>query len=153
MIFLSGIGNYGLVWLVIAAGLLISKKHRRWGFVLLCALAVTTLAGEFVIKNIVCRPRPFVANNTLSLLIPEPSGFSFPSVHSAAAFCAATVLWKVNRRAGGVSFVLAALIAFSRMYLYVHFPTDVLAGVVLGVVCALLTVRVFSWRGKIASLS
>lgn len=148
MVFLSRIGNYGLIWIVVSVCLLISKKHRRWGVLLLCALAVTTLTGEFILKNIVCRHRPFVTDHTFSLLIPEPSGFSFPSVHSAAAFCAATVLWKWKHKAGAAAFILASLIAFSRMYLYVHFPTDVLGGIALGVVCALITNRFFSYRER-----
>lgn len=148
MVSLSSIGDYGLIWIAVSVCLLISKKYRRWGLLLLCALAVTTLTGEFVLKNIVCRHRPFTANpnHTFLLLIPEPSGYSFPSVHSAAAFCAATVLWKWKRKAGVTAFILALLIAFSRMYLYVHFPTDVLGGIVLGVVCALITNRFFSYR-------
>ena len=146
MVFFSSIGNYGLIWIAVSACFLISKKHRRRGVLLLSALAITTLAGEFVLKKIVCRNRPFVTEPAFILLIPEPSGFSFPSVHTAAAFCAVSVLWKWRRKAGAAALIPALLIAFSRMYLYVHFPTDVLGGIVLGVVCALVTNWLFITR-------
>ena len=72
-----------------------------------------------------------------------PKDYSFPSGHTQASFAAATALFTGNKKAGICAYVLAALIAFSRLYLYVHFPTDVLAGVVIGICCGLLSAYVF----------
>ena len=99
------------------------------------------LFGNQIIKNIVCRPRPcHIAN--VPLLIDMPRGFSFPSGHTFSSFVAATVIAKCDRRFGYAALTFASLIAFSRMYLYVHFPTDVLAGVACGIFFAFLTVYV-----------
>ncbi len=83
------------------------------------------------------RPRPFqLISRDIRLLIPPPSGWSFPSGHSCASFAAATAVFLRDRRFGAAALVLAALIAFSRVFLFVHYPTDVLAGAALGAVCA-----------------
>ena len=95
------------------------------------------LLGEIALKNIICRPRPFQDMPGIPLLIPPPSGYSFPSGHSCASFAAATIIFLKDRRPGAAALALAALIAFSRVFLFVHYPTDVLAGSLLGVLCAL----------------
>lgn len=137
------LGNYGLFWITAAAALLFSKKYRRFGAMLLAALALSHIVGEDLIKPLAARPRPFVLFPGHPLLIAAPAGFSFPSGHAASGFCAAFILWKANRHFGLSALILAALIAFSRIYLFVHYPADVLAGAVLGVICALFTVKFF----------
>ena len=136
---ITTLGNAGAVWLVIGLCLVITKKYRRYGILLFITLALTYSLGEFVIKPIVARPRPFLGFPGQVLLISPPHSYSFPSGHAASSFAAATVLWRTNRKFGSVGFVLAVLIAFSRVFLFVHYPSDVLAGAILGVLCALLT--------------
>lgn len=141
---LTSLGNSGVIWIAAAVLLLISKKYRRYGVLLLIALALTHVLGEYIIKPLVARPRPFADFPGHPLLIPPPAGFSFPSGHSASSFCAATVLWKTNRRFGPPALVLAILIAFSRVFLFVHYPSDVIAGAILGIICAFLSKMLLS---------
>lgn len=140
---LTMLGDNGALWIVLGLLMITMKRHREYGILLLIALAAAFLIGEFGIKPLVARPRPFVVDPSfLPLLIADPGGTSFPSSHAATAFAALTVLcfskvnwpWKV-----GFGF-LAFLIAFSRLYLCVHFPTDVLAGMILGIIVGVITV-------------
>lgn len=133
---ITALGEYGIMWLAVAAALLVQRKYRAWGIVMVIAIAAVYILGMWVVKPLVARPRPFAAVPDYPLLIAAPSDYSFPSGHASASFAAATVIcfiptlkkgWKV----GAVAF--AALIAFSRLYLFVHYPTDVLAGIVLGI--------------------
>lgn len=135
--FVSALGNAGAVWLLLAAVLLCLRTTRRAGVLMLAALALTYLTNDMLLKNLVERPRPFVDHPELTLLIPAPGGFSFPSGHSASSFAAAGVLfWEKRRPLGGCALVLAALIAFSRAFLCVHYPSDVLIGSLLGFLLA-----------------
>lgn len=135
------LGESGLFWILLALLLILLGKKRGWrvtGCLMLSAMLLGLLIGEAAIKNIVCRPRPFqeLSLDVSQLLIPPPSGWSFPSGHSCASFAAATVIFLRDRRWGAAALVLAALIAFSRVFLFVHYPTDVLAGAALGALCA-----------------
>ena len=134
------LGEAGAVWLLLSFFFLCRKSSRLCGLLMLCAVAGGFLFGEVLLKNIVCRLRPFQAFPAYTdLLISPPSGFSFPSGHSCSSFAAATVLAGFYKKHAIPAVVLAALIAFSRMYLFVHWPTDVLAGVLLGILFGLLT--------------
>lgn len=149
------LGDKGLVWIAAAVVLLFFKKYRKWGVLVLAALLITTLAGEVVLKNVIARPRPCTLFPDMELLIHRPDSYSFPSGHSASSFAAAVVLLKCRKAFGIPAFILAFLIAFSRMFLFVHYPTDVLAGAALGIVMGLLTCWVgeklfFQKKGKTA---
>lgn len=91
-----------------------------------------------MLKPLVARERPCWINESVHLLVAMPKDYSFPSGHTQASFASATAIFHVNKKAGVCAFILAVLIAFSRLYLYVHFPTDVLAGIGIGVICGLL---------------
>mgnify|MGYP000110931819 CR=1 FL=1 len=130
------LGNGGMIWIIICLCLILKKNYRKAGICILLAMLIGNLLGEQVIKPIVARPRPFM-QQPFDLIIAAPSGYSFPSGHTASSFCAALFLTLVNRRFAVPAYLLAAAIAFSRLYLYVHFPTDVLAGIILGTLCAL----------------
>ncbi len=132
------LGDKGLIWLVIAGIMLFFRAYRKWGIALLCTLALTALIGEVLLKHLVERPRPFTHFPELQLLIPEPNSFSFPSGHSASSFAAAAVIFQCRKSFGIPAFILAGLIAFSRLFLFVHYPTDVLAGIALGCIMAYL---------------
>ena len=135
------LGNGGAVWLLAAGGLLCTKKYRRQGLILLGGLAVGVLVGNVCLKNLIARPRPCWLDESVRLLIASPTDYSFPSGHTLSSVIGAIILTKTDRRFGYAAIPLAALIAFSRLYLYVHFPSDVLAAAVLGVAIGLLTFR------------
>lgn len=128
------LGNGGIMWIIIALALTISKKHRRAGIIMIAGLIVCLLTGNILLKNAIERLRPFIQNPEIQLLIPPPSGFSFPSGHSFSSFISAVILSKYNRRLAPAALITASLIAFSRIYLYVHFPTDILCGAALGII-------------------
>lgn len=96
----------------------------------------------FFLKNFVARPRPCWLDSSVRLLIANPTDYSFPSGHTLSSVIGATILTKTDRRFGYAAIPLAALIAFSRLYLYVHFPSDVLAAAVLGVLIGKVSDRV-----------
>lgn len=130
---LTLLSNGGAVWLLAAGGLLCTKKYRRQGLLLLGGLAVSVLVGNVCLKNLIARPRPCWLDSSVRLLIADPTDYSFPSGHTLSSVIGATILTKTDRRFGYAAIPLAALIVFSRLYLYVHFPSDVLAAAVLGV--------------------
>lgn len=133
------LGEAGILWIVLSVILLFFKKTRRCGVYALTAIALGFLVGELGLKNIVCRPRPYQVNPPdAPLLIPFPGGYSFPSGHSASSFAVATVYFHFSKKWGVPALILAGLIAFSRVFLFVHWPTDVLAGAAFGVLVALL---------------
>ena len=131
MPWVSRICDHGEVWLLLALLLLLRKKTRRHGTALLCALALNLLTCNVLLKPLVGRTRPFVGQS-IRLLIDPPLDASFPSGHTSSSFAAVLALRKSNSRLWKPALVLAALIAFSRLYLYVHWPSDVAGGAVLG---------------------
>lgn len=139
---ITWLGNAGLIWLIAAGLLLLTKKYRRAGVVLLAGLAAGFLIGNLALKPLVARPRPCWLDGSVPLLIPVPTDASFPSGHTLSSVIAAFLLTVADRRFAIVAIPLAVLIAFSRLYLFVHFPTDVLAGAVLGVLIAGVVRRV-----------
>lgn len=132
----------GWFWIVLTIMLLIWKRHRKCGWGMFTALILSLLIGNLLLKHAVARPRPCWINTDIDMLVAIPKDFSFPSGHSMASFASATVLMTYDRRAGIPALILSALIAFSRLYLYVHFPTDVLVGTVLGIVMGLIAPRI-----------
>ena len=129
---ITWLGNGGLIWILAAAVLLCIRKRRRYGVLLLIGLALGLLIGNIILKNAAARPRPCWLDPTVQLLIRAPRDYSFPSGHTMASVIGATVLTGADRRFAPVAIPLAALIAFSRLYLFVHFPSDVLAAVLIG---------------------
>ncbi len=129
----SFIGNYAMAWIFAACLLLCTKRYRWNGVMVLAALAVGFLIGNLLLKPLIARARPIWPYAPLAPLIPGPGDYSFPSGHALSSFAAATVLSLTDRRLGWLAIPLACLIALSRVALYVHFPSDVLAGAVLGV--------------------
>ena len=134
MKFFTTIGEGGAVWILAAVLLLLFKKTRKAGIILAGALILCLLSCNIALKNLVARPRPCWRREDLEMLIAIPKDFSFPSGHTAASFTAVVALsFAGEKRAWKAALVLACLIAFSRMYLYVHYPTDVLGGVLVGI--------------------
>lgn len=130
---ISMLGNVGAIWIACAVVLILIPKTRKVGVILAVSLALEALCCNLILKPLVARIRPFDMNTAAQLLISPPKDFSFPSGHTGAAFAAASALFFSKNRLWIASLILAILIAFSRLYLYVHYPTDVLGGVLLGI--------------------
>ena len=137
---ITALGNGGAIWLAAAGGMLRAKKYRKQGVLLLGGLAAGVLVGNVFLKNVIARPRPCWLES-VPLLIANPADYSFPSGHTLSSIIGATILTRTDRRFGWAAISLAALIAFSRLYLYVHFPSDILGAVALGVAIGELTFR------------
>lgn len=141
MIAITRFGDGGLGWIVLGILLLCFKKTRKCGFLMLLSMGICLLVGNLALKNLVGRLRPCQVDAGVRMLISTPGGYSFPSGHTLHAFTAATAIFLHYKKPGIAALVLAALIAFSRMYLFVHYPTDILGGIILGVVVAVLVCR------------
>lgn len=135
MPFITQLGDAGLIWIILSIGLIIPKKTRKIGFVMIIALILNGIICNIILKPMLAKIRPFDVNTAIKLLINKPRDFSFPSGHTSASFTAASVLFFRKSKLFVPSLVLAFLISFSRLYLYVHYPSDVLAGLVLGILC------------------
>ena len=126
------LGNAGIIWIVVAVVMLCIPKYRKNGIALATGLIACLLLGNLFLKPLVARVRPFDVAEGIKLLIAAPTDFSFPSGHIYSSVVGAYVLSKTDKRFGYVAIPLAVLIAFSRLYLYVHYPTDILGGILLG---------------------
>lgn len=129
--------EYGAMAILVFIVMMFVKKMRKAGFAVMGATLSVLLFGELILKHIVCRPRPFVVNSAIDIIIKAPSGFSFPSSHTATCFAMATAIYLFHKRLGIIAYIYASLVAFSRMYLYVHYPSDIFGGVILGICCGI----------------
>lgn len=149
MCFITKLGDTGIIWIVLAVILLLLPKTRKpcggislWpfgqdtrktGLVMMAALCIDLVMCNGILKNLFARIRPCDVNAQIQLLIARPDDFSFPSGHTAASFAAVAALYFSGERTlWKPALILACLIAFSRMYLYVHYPTDILGGIFVG---------------------
>ena len=128
----SWICNHGEVWILLAAVLLAIPKTRKAGACLACGLAVDLLLCNLWLKPWIGRVRPFAVNPDVKLLIAPPMDASFPSGHTASSFAAVFALLTARSPLWKPSLALAIGIAFSRLYLYAHWPTDILGGILVG---------------------
>ena len=152
------LGDAGIFWIACSVLLVFTKKYRRAGFGMAIALALGLLVCNIILKPTVARIRPYdfqweMFGKEIILLIEAQHDYSFPSGHTIASFEACTVLLLADKKLGIPATLLAILIAFSRLYLYVHYPTDVIASVILGsifgIIGYLVTHKLFvSKKGK-----
>lgn len=147
MPYISSLARTGEVWILLAVILLCFKKTRKAGVAMGLAMACGYLIGNMGMKNLFARTRPYDMVE-VELLVAKLHDFSFPSGHTLVSFEAATALTVYHRRWGIAALVLAALIAYSRLYLFVHYPTDVVVGAILGVGIALAVCAVINrfWK-------
>ena len=149
MVTITSTGNLGLIWIFTAVILLVSSRYNdersRIGYGILIALLLSIMIGNLLIKNIAKRNRPFFHKN-YKLLIKQPWDYSFPSGHTLASFAAATVFFYTNPNVGLVALVYAFLIALSRLYLRVHFFTDVFFSMFLGIGLGVLAMALYDTR-------
>ena len=137
--FITSLGNAGIIWIVLAVFLLILPKTRKTGIIVAAVLLMDLILCNLILKNLVARVRPYDVNTAIAILIKKPLDFSFPSGHTAASFAAMTALFLAKmKKAWIAALVLAVLIAFSRLYFYVHYPTDVLGGAVVGILSGII---------------
>lgn len=145
MKFFTYLGNLGLLWISISILFMLKHESRKTGIVLICSLLMTTILGEGIIKHIVKRKRPFIKMNICDqLIIGTPSTYSFPSGHTASSFAAAAVFLAINSSISIIIVLIATLIGLSRIYLKVHYVSDVLGGAVLGLLCGTFTAFLFN---------
>ena len=128
------LASYSLIWIVLTLIFLFIKKYREMGKGLTIGLIIDLFFTNLFLKPLFHRTRPFEINTAYNLIIKPPTdAYSFPSGHTSVSFMAAAVIYCYNEKWGIISYALATLIGFSRLYLYVHFPTDVLCGAILGI--------------------
>lgn len=130
------LGNAGVFWILLSAVLIINPNTKKVGCVALLAIILGFILGNLIIKTSVERLRPYQLDETVSLIIKAPREYSFPSGHTLCSFGCATAVFINRKRTGICLLVLASLIAFSRLYLYVHYPTDIVGGILLGILVA-----------------
>ena len=150
---ITHLGDHGLLWILLAIVLLCFPKERPKGIQVALALFFSFLICNVIVKNLFGRIRPFDLVEGVRLLITALDDFSFPSGHTSSSFAAAFVLLYRRSKGRFLALALAILISFSRLYLYVHFPTDVLFGVLTGVLSGYIAVKIYDllshkvWRG------
>jgi len=145
--FVTHLGDEGILWIALAVIFLFFKKTRKMGITMGVALLLGLILGNGVLKNVIGRVRPYNLEGAYGsiigvddLLVGQPGDKSFPSGHTLGSFEAALAMFYYDRRFGIPAVVLAAMIAFSRMYLYLHYPTDIMGGLVLAVVNVILAI-------------
>lgn len=145
----TALGNGGMIWILMSLIMCINKKYRKTGITVLAALLTGFIICNIIIKPLAARPRPCWIDTSVPILIDVPSDYSFPSGHTLSSFIAAFVLLFSGNRFGYAAVVLAALIAFSRLYLYVHFPSDVLGGIFLAALISYVVLGVSNKKFRI----
>jgi len=135
---ITKLGDGGVFFIAIGLMLLIFNKTRKCGIMILAALILELVVVNLTMKPLFARVRPYDVNAAYQLLINAPHDYSFPSGHTASAFAFAAAIFAFNKKWGIAAGILALLIGFSRLYLYIHYPTDVAAGLVIGIALGLL---------------
>lgn len=149
MIFITTLGDAGMIWIGIAIVLLCFKKTRNVGLLVGFSLIGSLVVNNIILKNLIARIRPYEVVEGLSILIEKPGEFSFPSGHTGSSFAAGVILFLACPKKYGIpALVLAFLISISRMYVGVHYPTDVLGGMVTGTIIAVCIWKIYQKKLK-----
>ena len=130
--------DHGIGWIIVAILLIAFKKTRKMGISMGLALIIGYITGNMFLKNVIGRVRPYDFAGNIDLLVDRLSDFSFPSGHTLCSFEGAFAVFIRNKKWGIAAIVFAFLIALSRLYLYVHYPSDVLVGALMGIAIAYL---------------
>ena len=137
----TSLGNAGLCWIVLAVVFMFFKRYRRCGILMITGLLLGVILGNGILKNVIARERPCWINSNVQLLISNPTDYSFPSGHTLSSFVSATVILINHRKFGIFAMIFATLMGLSRIYLYVHFISDVIFGAALGMLLAYLVCK------------
>ena len=141
---ITHLGDKGLFWIILGIILLIPKRTRRAAAMAIFAMGLGAALSQVWIKPAVARIRPYELYEVYSLVGPVPE-YSFPSGHACSSFCSALVYLKtLDRPYGMLTVILAALIAFSRVYVGVHYPTDILGGFLISVLSSVVILTLFN---------
>ncbi len=141
---ITHLGDGGVFWILVTLALLIIPKTRKIGIMAAISLIMEVLINNVTLKPLVARIRPYDIRTDITLLISKPTDWSFPSGHSGASFAVASAMCFGKSKWGIPAVILALIISFSRLYLYVHYPTDVLAGIALGILTGWLARLIFT---------
>lgn len=143
MPFITKINDHGEIWILLAIILMMNKSIdiKRLGLTILISVTMGFLVGEAGLKNLIGRQRPIGNEYNFNFIIPKPNSYSFPSGHTTSSFAAFGVCLFKKAKYGYLVLALSSLIAISRLYLHVHYPSDVLAGIFLGLICAWVAVN------------
>ena len=142
MVFITNLGSAGIIWIILTVVCLIIPRTRKVGWIMAASLIVDLILCNGILKNLVARTRPCDVNKSIQLLVKRPWDYSFPSGHTAASFASVTALYLAGeKKLWKPVLVLACLIGISRLYLYVHYPTDVLGGALAGAISGYLGYR------------
>lgn len=147
--FVTRLGDHGILWIALGLLLLAFKRTRRIGLTCLAAMAIGWLFTNLVIKNWVARPRPYDVIEGLERLVGVQKDFSFPSGHTTNGLACAWVIFRMApKKVGAPVLALAVVIALTRLYVGVHYPTDVLGGAVIGLCSAWAALALYKRFGK-----
>lgn len=142
---ITHLGDGGVLWIILTVALLIPKKTRKVGITMAIALALTFLTVNLILKPVIARTRPYEVVEGLRMLVNPAHDYSFPSGHSSSSMAAAVAMlgalphkWKP---VGWCAVILAVLICISRLYIGIHYPTDVLCGAAIGLMAACIGVK------------
>lgn len=147
---ITAFGNMGIFWILLIIIFLTTKEYKKMAKYMIICLLVNIIIVNLIIKPAVGRQRPFEIVEGIKLLVLKPQDPSFPSGHSAVSFCMLTTIlfFSKSKTINIMASLLAILIAFSRLYLYVHFPSDVFCGIIFGILSSLITLKFcFSKKG------
>ncbi|MBP3439040.1 MAG: phosphatase PAP2 family protein [Sutterella sp.] len=142
MLWVTRAGDAGALWLAAGAVLMLCSSTRRLGAAVLLAVVLYAAVGNGILKPLVGRLRPCDVSDAVGLILACPSSYSFPSGHTGASFAAAGVFWLLKSSWRRTVLAAAVLISFSRLYLFVHYPSDVAGGILCGLAAAFIAVRV-----------
>ena len=144
MMYYTALGDNGLIWIFLAIGLLAFPKTRFMGKVSLFAIFLEIIAVTFTLKPLINRLRPCMIETIQAPLVEACyTTPSFPSGHTACAFAMAIAIFCINKTWGTIALLAAALMGFTRLYLFVHFPSDVLGSIIVGSLCGYLAFRLY----------
>lgn len=140
---ITTLGNGGIIWILTALLLMCFKKYRKYGVMLICGLVIMLFTNNIVLKNLIARPRPY---NTVGApdwysfryIVAKETSYSFPSGHASSSILAVIPIWKAKYRWGIYALILALLICFSRVYIEIHFCSDILAAMFVGIIYGIL---------------
>lgn len=149
LIFFTNLGNHGLVWIAITLFLLSTKKYRKIGYLAIISLIINAIIVNVILKNLTHRARPFTEISDIILLVKTPKDFSFPSGHTSASFTMVYIFYKHLKKYFPAVLITSIIIAFSRLYLTVHFPSDVLAGLLIGLFAGFLGEKIFNKKNNL----
>ena len=140
------LGEDGIIWIVVGVLLLIPKKTRKCGIMVLAALLVMLVANNLILKKVIARTRPCYTDEIKHLFpglieIPKITSYSFPSGHTTSAFSVAFTIYSQHKKLGIIALIMSACMAFTRLYVFVHFPTDIYGGIIVALGIAYFVYR------------